>query len=62
MTIVCEAGRWRIKGLGQERARLAYACLDGDQISYTFEPLIGGKTTAAHGRHIVIASSGIALP
>jgi hypothetical protein len=37
MTIVGEAGRWQIKGQGQERARLAYACLMGDRISYTFD-------------------------
>ena len=38
MTIVGEAGRWRIEGSGRERARLAYACLAGDRITYTFEP------------------------
>lgn len=38
MTMVCEAGQWRIKGPGQERARLAYACLAGDRISYSFDP------------------------
>jgi hypothetical protein len=37
MTIVGEAGRWRIEGPGQERAKLAYACLAGDRISYTFD-------------------------
>jgi len=38
MTIAREAGRWRIEGPGRERARLAYACLTGDRITYTFEP------------------------
>jgi hypothetical protein len=38
MTIVGEAGRWRIEGPGRERARLAHACLAGDKITYTFEP------------------------
>jgi hypothetical protein len=38
MTIVGEAGHWRIEGLGHERARLAYACLDGDRVAYTFDP------------------------
>jgi hypothetical protein len=38
MTIVGEAGGWRIEGPGRERARLAYACLAGDRITYTFEP------------------------
>jgi hypothetical protein len=38
MTIVGEAGGWRIEGPGRERARLAYACLAGDRIAYTLEP------------------------
>ena len=38
MTIVGEAGRWRIEGPGRERAMLAYACLAGDRITYSFEP------------------------
>ena len=52
MTILGETGRWRIAGPGQERARLAYACLVGDRISYTFdsssaeEPLVPKAATS----------------
>jgi hypothetical protein len=38
MTVVNRAGQWHIEGLGRERARLAFACLTGDQIMYTFDP------------------------
>jgi hypothetical protein len=37
MKIVGESGRWRIEGPGRERAKLAYARLVGDRLSYTFE-------------------------
>jgi hypothetical protein len=47
MTIVGEAGRWRIEGPGKERAKLAYACLAGDRISYTFDPVATEKPLAA---------------
>jgi hypothetical protein len=47
MTMVCAAGRWRIEGPGQERARLAYACLADDRISYTFDPSSAGKPLVA---------------
>jgi hypothetical protein len=46
MKVVGEAGRWRIEGPGQERARLAYACLAGDRICYTFEPSAAGRRVA----------------
>jgi hypothetical protein len=46
MTVVGEAGRWRIEGPGRERARLAYACLAGDRITYTFEPSSAEKPLA----------------
>jgi hypothetical protein len=46
MTIVGEDGRWRIGGPGRERATLAYACLDGDRLSYTFDPASTGKPLA----------------
>ena len=46
MTIVGEAGRWRIEGHGQERAKLAYACLAGDRIAYTFDPPSAEKPLA----------------
>jgi len=47
MTLVCEAGQWRIEGPGHGRAKLAYACLAGDQISYTFDPFSAEKSQAA---------------
>jgi hypothetical protein len=34
MELVNENGAWRVVGLGQERARVAYASLDGDTVSY----------------------------
>jgi hypothetical protein len=36
MRIVCSGGEWRIEGAGSERARLAYAVLDGGQVSYEY--------------------------
>ena len=33
----CARGKWMIEGHGRERARIAYASLDGDQIVYSFE-------------------------
>jgi hypothetical protein len=41
MKITGEAGRWRIEGPGRERARLAYASLAGDRISYAFDSPVG---------------------
>lgn len=38
MTLVRDGGRWRIEGPGKERARIAYAELDGDELVYTIEP------------------------
>jgi hypothetical protein len=38
MTLVRDSGRWRIEGPGKERARIAYAELDGDELVYTVEP------------------------
>ena len=35
LSLVNENGNWRIKGLGHERACVAYAVLDGDTVSYT---------------------------
>jgi len=37
MRIAGEEGNWRIEGPGQERARLAYASLSGDQLTYSIE-------------------------
>jgi hypothetical protein len=36
MNLINEAGFWRIEGAGSERARLAYAVLDNDTLSYEF--------------------------
>jgi hypothetical protein len=38
MTLVRDGSRWRIEGPGRERARIAYAVLDGDELVYTVEP------------------------
>jgi hypothetical protein len=46
MKISGEAGRWRIEGPGRERARLAYASLAGDRISYTFDSPVGQAPAA----------------
>jgi len=35
MNLVLEEGRWRIKGQGHERARIAFACMKDDQLTYT---------------------------
>lgn len=37
MKLARENGKWRIEGEGKERARIAYARLDGDQITYSIE-------------------------
>ena len=34
MSLECSGGTWRIEGEGSERARLAYASLDGDRLVY----------------------------
>jgi hypothetical protein len=34
MELVSEDGQWRVKGPGSERARVAYACLAGDGVTY----------------------------
>ena len=36
MRVVAEGSGYRIDGPGSERARIAYAHLDGDRISYEF--------------------------
>ncbi len=35
MKLVPEGGTWRVEGQGKERARIAYACLEGDRLVYT---------------------------
>jgi hypothetical protein len=38
MTLVYEQGAWHVHGPCSERARLAYASLDGDHLTYTLAP------------------------
>src|SRR5437899_9765285 len=38
MILIPDRGGWRLGGKGSERARLAYAELDGDQVLYSIEP------------------------
>lgn len=37
MRLVYQDGQWRVQGTGSERACVAYSCLAGDQVSYTFD-------------------------
>jgi hypothetical protein len=43
LTLVAENGKWKIEGLGSDRARIAYACLDGERIKYVHN----GETSEA---------------
>jgi hypothetical protein len=47
MRLVNEQGKWRIAGEGKERARIAYARLEGDQLVYLVEPELGNNRTAS---------------
>ncbi len=38
MTLVREGRSWRVEGPGSERARIAYAIVDGDSVRYTLDP------------------------
>lgn len=35
MTLVEENGKWHVEGPGRERARIAYACVEGDSVTYS---------------------------
>jgi len=37
MELVCENGKWRVEGSGSERARVAYASLAGDGVTYRLD-------------------------
>jgi hypothetical protein len=37
MKLVRDNGKWRIEGQGKERARIAYAAVDGNRIVYSIE-------------------------
>jgi len=39
MTLVRDGHGWKIKGAGSERARIAYACIDGDRLAYEFDTI-----------------------
>jgi hypothetical protein len=43
LRLVHDGSQWRIQGPGNERARVAFACLDGDTITYRLQ---GDKTSA----------------
>lgn len=49
MTLVSDGDRWRIEGEGKERARVAYAELDGDEIVYRLESAPAYERTPARG-------------
>jgi len=56
MNLVYEDGRWRVKGPGKERARVAYANLAGDQVTYSFadqehSPCRGGRFPGSCSAH-----------
>jgi hypothetical protein len=38
MTLVADGGGWRIEGPESDRARVAYAVLEGDRLVYRMEP------------------------
>lgn len=48
MQIVPQGAGWRIEGPGAERARLAFATLDGDSVSYSIASAPEPQTIAAH--------------
>jgi len=41
MRLVSAMNDWKIEGIGSDRARVAYACLDGDRLVYEVDP--GGR-------------------
>ena len=45
MKLVKEANGWRIDGIGKERARIAYASLSDDRVTYSVEEAFETKTT-----------------
>ena len=48
MRVVSDGDRWRIEGPGKERARLAYAVVDGEGLTYSIDaaPVSSGGTSA----------------
>jgi hypothetical protein len=49
MRLVEDNGAWRIEGPGEERARVAYASLAGENIRYTIESRCVGQNAAFAG-------------
>lgn len=47
MRLARQNGAWRIVGRGKERARIGYACLDGDGIRFEVETGVAAEDTAA---------------
>jgi hypothetical protein len=39
MTLVPDGRGWKIKGAGSERARIAYARIDGERLAYEFDTI-----------------------
>jgi hypothetical protein len=37
MNLVPDGQGWKIEGAGSEHARIAYACVDGDRLTYEFD-------------------------
>jgi glycosyltransferase involved in cell wall biosynthesis len=66
MKLVNVAGSWRIEGMGSERARLAYAVLDNDSVSYELAPVTEEIGTQHLPNHIVdskqLAKTDVRLP
>jgi hypothetical protein len=42
LRLVRDRGGWRVEGDGKERARIAYASLEGERIVYSLEPSLAG--------------------
>jgi hypothetical protein len=55
MRLVREGGRWRIEGRGQERARIAYASVEGEQLVYTLP-------SAGYGEKVFLAPPPAQVP
>jgi hypothetical protein len=51
MRLVPDRGGWRIEGPESDRARLAYACWDGERITYQFEPPVSKDSQTAVRQH-----------
>ena len=62
MELTCSSAGWQITGHGSEVARVAYACLSGDSLVYSFTPpaeLIASLSTADNGATLPLAARPI---